>query len=152
MALINIKKKVEKSADKLGINEPVLAACTTNPSGTMKRMLSRELGGVAGAAMAGSTKEATDADSGMASDFPNGQNFLALTDVRLIVMSSSAMSGKPKEIVAEWPRAEVVDIQVEPGKLSAPLSIAFSDGTAVQVEGAKGTDPGSIAEAFGHPA
>ena len=33
--------------------------------------------------------------------------------------------------------------------MAAPLTVAFADGTAVQVEGAKGTDPGSVASAFG---
>ncbi len=148
MALINVKKKVEKAAGKLGIDEPVAAACTTNPAGTMKKMLSRELGGVLGSAIAGSNATA-DPETGMASQFPNGQHFLVLTDERLIITSVSLMSGKPKEIVAEWPRDQVVAIQVEKGRMAAPLTVAFADGTAVQVEGAKGTDPGSVAAAFG---
>ncbi|MCP3912756.1 MAG: hypothetical protein GY713_17580 [Actinomycetia bacterium] len=148
MAFISIKKKVERSADKLGIAEPVIAACTTNPSGTMKRMLSRELGGITGAAVAGLTEATTDAETGLASGYSNGQNFMVLTRQRLIVTSASVMSGKPEEIVAEWLRGQVVDIQVDSGTISAPLTIAFADSTAVQVEGAKGTDPASLATAL----
>ncbi len=146
MALINVKKKIEKSANKLGITEPVLAACTTNPSGTMKRMLAKELGGVIGAAM--TPGGAVDPDNGMASDFPNGQHLLALTETRLLVTSMSALSGKPKEIVAQWPHENISAIEVEDARMSHPMTIVFTDGTALQVEGAKGTNPRSIAEAF----
>ncbi len=62
--------------------------------------------------------------------------------------SASVMSGKPEEIVAEWLRGQVVDIQVDSGTISAPLTIAFTDSTAVQVEGAKGADPASLATAL----
>ena len=149
MALINVKKKVEKASDKLGISEEVAAACTTNPAGTMKRMLSKELGGALGSAISGSNGSVEDADSGLAGQFPSGQHFLVLTDDRLLVTSMSVMTGKPKEIVAEWPRENVVAIEVEKGRMAAPLTVAFTDGTAVQVEGAKGTDPASVAAAFG---
>ena len=55
MALVNVKKKIEKSADKLGLRpgETVIAGCTTNPSGTMKKMLARELGGALASSLAG---------------------------------------------------------------------------------------------------
>lgn len=146
MALINIKKKVEKSSAKLGISEPILAACTTNPAGTMKRMLSKEIGGLAGSLAAGTN--GADPEHGMASLFPEGRFFLTLTDQRLLLVSMSAMTGSPKQVVSEWPRDHVEAIVVEGGTMSAPLQIAFVDGTAVQVEGAKGTDPGGVATAF----
>lgn len=150
MAIINIKKKIEKNAAKLRIDEPVLAACTTNPTGTISRMMTRELGAV-GAAVAGghrSATEAVDAEHGMAAQFPNGQHFLVLTEQRVLLTDVSLWTGSPKKIVAEWPREAVVALQVDKGRMAAPLTVAFADGTAVQVEGAKGTDPGSLAEAF----
>ena len=153
MALINITKKVTKAAGKLGIDETVEAACTTNPAGTMKVMLAKELTGLAGAVMAsrsgsGEAMSTGNAVAGMADAFPSDRCFLALTQHRLLAISMSAMTGGPKQIIAEWPRADVAALVVEKGTLAAPLQIAFSDGTAVQVEGAKGTDPGGLARAF----
>ena len=149
MALINVKKKVEKSAEKLGFlpGETVVAGCTTNPSGTMKKMLSKELGGVIGSALASKGGE-LPADGGLAERFPSGQHFLVVTNERLLAASVGAMTGKPKEIVAEWARKDVASIVVEDGKMASPMTIAFVDGTAVQVEGAKGTDPAAIGEAI----
>lgn len=149
MALVNVKKKVEKSAEKIGVRpgEVVEGGCTTNPSGTMKKMLSKELGGVVGAAIAG-RGETAPADGGLAERFPKGQHFLVVTDQRLFAASVSSLTGKPKEIVAEWNRAEVETIVVEDGKLAQPMTIAFADGTAVQVEGAKGSDPSAFGQLF----
>lgn len=154
MALINVKKKIEKASDKLGLGpgEQVVAACATNPSGTVKKMVGFQLGGVVGmavAAKAGAKTEPETADgSGLAERFPEGRNFLVVTDQRLIVASMSAMSGNPKELVAEWDRGEVTSITVEKGRMASPLSIAFSDGSGVQVEGAKGTNPEALAVAL----
>lgn len=149
MPLVNVKKKIEKSADKVGLRpgETVIAGCTTNPSGTMKKMLAKELGGVVGGALAGSGG-ATSVDGGSADSYPSGQHFLVLTNERLFAAGVSALTGKPKTIVAEWPREDVAAIVVEEGKLAMPLTIAFVDGTAVQVEGAKGSDPASLGQAM----
>lgn len=147
MALINVKKKIEKAAGSLGIAEPIEAACTTNPSGTMKRMVGAQVGGAIGAALTARGGSA-DPETGMAAQFPTGQHFLVLTSSRLILTKVGAMTGKPKEIVAEWPRADVVGIEIEKGKMADALTIGFSDGTVVQVEGAKGTNPAALAEAF----
>lgn len=149
MALVNVKKKIEKSAANLGMRpeEIVIAGCTTNPSGTMKKMLARELGGAVAGALAGRS-DATSVDGGSAARFPDGQHFLVLTNERLFAAKVSALTGKPKEIVADWYRSEVESIIVEDGKLAKPLTIIFTDGTAVQVEGAKGSDPAALGTAM----
>lgn len=100
MPLVNVKKKVAKAGAKVGIEpgEEVLAGCTTNPSGTMKRM--------------------------------------------------GAMTGSPKELLASWTHDEVVSITVDDGTLAYPFTVVFADGSAVQVEGAKGSDPRSVGEAY----
>ena len=153
MALVNVVTKVEKNRDKLGIlpGEVVEAGCTTNPSGTMKKMLAKELGGALGSAVAGRNvdeDDTVDPESGMAADFPEGQHFLVLTNLRVLVTSLSALTGSPKEIVAQWPREHVLGLDAEDGRMAVPLTIAFSDGTAVQVEGAKGSNPKAVVEAF----
>lgn len=150
MALINVKKKIEKASSKLGLEqgEVVEAACTTNPTGTMKKMLAKELGGLIGSALASSGDGSVPADGGLAEQFPSGQYFLVLTNSRLFVASLSAMTGKPKEILAQWERSQIETIVVGDGKLSLPLIIVFSDGTAVEIEGAGPTNPGALAEAI----
>lgn len=155
MQLNNVKKKIEKAASKVGIeaDEQVLAACTTNPSGTMTRMMAKELGGVLGAIAADRKQQAgSDGDGpiedGLAERFPTGQHYLVLTSKRLLALSVAAMSGKPKELKAEWPAQDVLGITTEPGKLAIPMSIAFSDGTAVRVEAARGTGGDTLAAAF----
>ena len=141
MQLNNVKKKVEKAAAKIGIEpgESVRAACTTNPKGTMNRMLARELGGALGAVAAGRGSADNAPDGGMAERFPAGQHYVVVTDRRLLALSVSALSGKPKELVAEWPRHEVAGITTDDGRLAIPMAIAFADGTAVQIEAARGT-------------
>ncbi len=148
MALINVVKKIEKARSGLGMasGETILAACTTNPKGTMKRGMAAGLGGVVGAAIAarGSGSEAS-APAGLAERFVPGQNALVLTDQRLFLANLSALTGKPKEVVAEWTRAELASITVEETKLAYPMTITFADASTVEVEGAKGTDPRSLA-------
>lgn len=151
MALVNVKKKIDKSRDKLGLHpgEQVLGGCTTNPSGTMKRMLARELGGAVAAAMsARGGSGAAPADGGMAKSFPQGQSFVCLTDLRMIVTNVSTMTGSPKAILAEFPKDDVIAVEVEKGLAAMPLNIAFSDGSAVQVEGAKMSNPAGLAELY----
>ena len=155
MPLVNVVKKIEKAADTLGLQpgEQVLAACTTNPKGTVKRMAFVQGGGLVGAAIAaatdkGESTEETVANAAgkLAARYPGGQLFLVVTDRRVLAAKVGAMSGKPKELSAEWTRAEVAGIEVEQGKLAPPMTITFSDGSAVVCEGAKGTNPGSLGE------
>lgn len=158
MALINVKKKIEKSAEKIGLtaDEVVVAACTTNPKGTIKRMMVRELGGVAAAAVTaskgGGAAEATIDEGTAAAAFPSGQRFLALTNKRLITCPVSALSGKPKPVDAAWERAQIASVEIEKGRMASPLTITFVDGSLVEIEGAAGTDPGALAEGFTTPA
>ncbi len=153
MQLNNVKKKIEKAGGKVGIgaDEQVLAACTTNPSGTMTRMMAKELGGVLGA-IAADRRQAGQDDaeqvSGLSDRFPTGQLYLVVTDRRLLTFSVAAMSGKPKELKAEWPIGEVLGITTEPGKLAVPMAVAFADGTAVQIEAARGTGAETLPEAM----
>ncbi len=148
MALINVAKKIEKARSGLGMptDEQIVAACTTNPKGTMKRGVAAGIGGVVGAAIA--TRGGTAAEPGepgLADRFVAGQNAMVLTDRRLFLAKLSALTGKPKEIVAEWARPEVVAISVEETKLAYPMTVTFIDGTLVEIEGAKGTDPRALA-------
>jgi len=102
MALINVVKKIEKARTGLGIaaDETIVAACTTNPKGTMKRGVALGIGGVVGAAIATRGTASSDAqESGLAERFVPGQNALVLTDQRLVLASLSALTGKPKAVI-----------------------------------------------------
>lgn len=150
MPLVNVKKKVAKAGEKVGLQpgEEVLAGCTTNPSGTMKRMMAKEAGGlVAAAALDRSQGDATAAGA-LADRFVAGQNFVVVTDRRVLLIKMGMMTGSPKELLASWTHAEVTAITVTPGKLAHPFVISFADGSAVQVEGARGSDPGSVGDAY----
>ena len=51
-------------------------------------------------------------------------------------------------MASEFSLSAVSSITVEKGKMADPFTIMFSDGSGVQVEGAKGTDPGLVGQAF----
>ena len=151
MPLVNVVKKVEKARQSIGLidGERVVAGCTTNPKGTVSRMTARQLGGLIGAVAADRfVGDANRDDVGLAERFVPGQNFLVVTTHRVLLISMSALSGKPKELLAQWLRHEVADITVEEGRLAHPMTVVFADGTGVQVEGAKGSDPKSVASAL----
>lgn len=151
MQLNNVVKKVTKAADKLGLEpgEEIRAACTTNPKGTMKRAVGGGVGGVVGAVVAGRGDRGGPEGGGLAERFPAGQHHLVLTDRRLLACSTSALSGKPKEVAAQWALAEVASITTEPGKLAIPMTIGFVDGSTVAIEAARGTGPDTLPAAFG---
>ena len=155
MPLVNVVKKIDKARDALDLdpNERVLAGCTTNPKGTVSRMTAQQVGGLAGALVADRAARRAESSApsdttGLAGEFVPGQNFLVLTDRRLLLVKMSAMTGKPKELLASWSRSDVSDVAVEEGRLAYPMTIVFSDGTAVNVEGAKGSDPKSLVAAL----
>lgn len=149
MALVNVAKKIEKKRDELGLgeNERVLAACTTNPKGTMKRLA---IGGAVGAIVAHRAGGRGDnADTGLAERYADHQSFLVVTDQRLLQIGVSTLTGKPKQVSGQWQRSEIAQIAVEDGRLAYPMTITFVDGSGVQVEGARGTNPSALAEVIG---
>ncbi|MFA9565824.1 MAG: hypothetical protein ACERLM_14125 [Acidimicrobiales bacterium] len=153
MALVNVQKRIRKAAAKLGLapGEEIRGACTTNPTGSVTRMaIGAGVGGAVGAATAAAvTMDAPPhSTGGMADAYPEGQMFLAVTSQRVIVCPVAQMSGKPKEIAAEWPIEDVAGIAVEKGKLAHPTTIRFSDGSAAMVEAARGSGAEKVATLF----
>jgi hypothetical protein len=151
MQLNNVKKKVERAGGQIGIapGEIVLAACATNPAGSVKGMMAKSLGGAVGSAIANRKSGDEGASTpGLADKYPVGQHYLVLTNTRLLTASVSAMSGKPKELAAEWRIDEVSLIETEAGKMPTPMTITFIDGSVAQIEGAKGTGAETVPEAF----
>ena len=138
MALVDIAKKIEKARGTLGIagDEEILVACTANPRGTVGAMA---LGGVAGAVIKSKVekRKAEAAGEGMATSWPGGRHLLAITSKRLLLCKMSAMTGKPTEISASWPHADISMFEVEKGKTAYPFSVFFTDGSIAKGEGAK---------------
>ncbi len=142
MALVNVQKKIRKSAAKLGLapGEEIRGACTTNPTGSVTRMaIGAGVGGAVGTA---------PTVRGLAAGYPVGQMFLAVTSQRVIVCPVAQMSGKPKEIAAEWPIHDVTGISAEKGKLAHPTTIRFRDGSIAEIEAARGSGVESVTSLF----
>ena len=89
----------------------------------------------------------------MADAFPQmTQSIFGLTNQRWILFEQSAMSGGPKEIVSTWDHDAIASVSVEKGKLMAKPTIAFHDGSTVELEAPKANKPGELveeAEAYG---
>ena len=151
MALVNVQKKIRKSAAKLGLapGEEIRGACTTNPTGSVTRMaIGAGVGGAAGTADATATAVEAPTVRGLAAGYPVGQMFLAVTSQRVIVCPVAQMSGKPKEIAAEWPIHDVTGISAEKGKLAHPTTIRFRDGSIAKIEAARGSGVESVTSLF----
>ena len=149
MALNNVVKKFEKSRDKIGLgsDEQILAACLTDP----KAMVGAAVGGIAGMAIQSAIEKKKSAKTpegeGMAAAWPSGRHLFAITSQRAIVCSMSAMSGKPKEVLASWPHADIAAFDVEKKATGYPFSITFTDGTVASSEGGKGTGADRLGDA-----
>ena len=140
MPLNNVIKKFEKSRDQLGISpdEQILVGCMTDP----KAVVGMAIGGVAGAAVQSAIDRKQDdrsTDEGLAAGWPTGRHLLAITSQRVIVCRMSAMTGRPKEVVAEWPHGDIAAFEIEKKTTGYPFAITFVDGSVARGEGARGT-------------
>lgn len=137
--LNNVIKKFEKSRDKVGISpdEQILVACMTDP----KAVVGMAIGGVAGAAVQSAIDKKDDRSTseGLAASWPTGRHLLAITSQRVMVCRMSAMTGKPKEVVAEWSHSDIATFEIEKKATGYPFAITFVDGSVASGEGARGT-------------
>jgi len=140
MAMVDIAKKIDKARGKLGLpaDEEILVAFMANPRGTIG---AAAVGGVVGIAIRAKVdkRAAEAAGGGIAASWPGGRNMMAITSKRLVLCKMSAMSGKPTEISASWPHADIAGFEIEKGKTAYPFSVVFSDGSVAQGEGGKGS-------------
>ncbi len=152
--MVDMAKKIhKKGADLLEPGEKILAAATITPVGQFKKTVAfGAVGGLAGAAIGNAIKgKAEEAEAGtMADSFPGAkQAILALSNQRWIVFEQGAMSGGPKSISATWPHDQIRGIDIEKGKLTSKVNLAFADGSVAQVEAVKAAKPDKLAEAAG---
>lgn len=149
MPLNNVVKKFEKSRKAAGLSsdEEILAACMINP----KAVGAAAVGGLAGVAVQSALQKrkaaSAPSDGAMASPMPTHRCLMAITSQQVVVCSMSAMSGKPKGIVAAWPNSIITSFTVEKGVTGYPFQISFSDGSVAQSEGAKGSGADQLGDA-----
>lgn len=146
-------KKIKKShADVLQSGEDLLAATIGQPSGTFSR---QALGGIVGVMAAKKTAEkkmaslgGSDASGIAASIPPNQQLVIGLSDRRLLFFSLAAMSGNPKDLVAELDLSDVFEMSLEKHKMTSSLVVRFADNSARMFECVKMAKPAETVEAF----
>lgn len=152
-AMPDFVKKIKKSnAEQLQESEELLAATIGQPSGTFSR---QALGGIVGV-MAGKksadkkTASLDGADaSGIAAFIPaNQQLVIGLTDRRLLFFNLAAMSGNPKDMVAELELSQVFELTLEKHRMTSSLVIRFADNSARMFECVRMAKPTEVVEAF----
>jgi hypothetical protein len=116
------------------IGEQELAGTTVNPRGFGKRAGLQQGAGLAGEAAAAVLRGRT-APSAETPSFSRIA-YLAVTqsEVALLKVESSGMSGRLGEVLARVSRSEVVSAEVSSGALNTPVTIAFSDGGSWEFE------------------
>lgn len=151
MPLTDVPKKIVRARSKLRLpsHEQILAGCSTMPRGGMRRHL-------AGAAVRGAVgplgfgafggmdgKHRAEA-GGVADRYVGGQNFLVSTDLRLMMIKVNHL-GRAGDFASHWAWGEVTAISVEHGKLTHPMTINFYDGSVLELDGERGSNPHSLA-------
>lgn len=66
-------------------------------------------------------------------------NVVKKFEKRVMVCGMSAMTGKPKDVVAQWSRSDIAAFQIEKKATGYPFAITFVDGSVASGEGARGT-------------
>jgi len=147
-----MKKVVKAKGGELPADEEFTAATFTNPAGEAARSVGFGVGGVVGgviAAKSGSKREDEHGEShrsGMAEGFPRRQLVLALTNRRLLVYSFAQMKGGPKDLIAEYPLADLAGADIEKLKLVYRLVLRFSDGSVVDLDAGRAAGAQEFAE------
>jgi hypothetical protein len=149
-----VKKVVRNCGHYLHPGETVEGAVFGRPAGSLGRNVAFGVGGVAGAVVADkvATKRSEEhggaADAGTASGFPAGDVVLAVTPGRFLVFKFGQMSGKPKELLAEYPLADVAAVGQERRKMHRSLQIRFADGSVKDLDVVKMARPDEFVDAF----
>jgi Bacterial PH domain len=124
-----------KAAEVMQPGERLLGAIRTMPRGTTMGI---GIGGAIGAVVADRQAKKANArqeEGSNAAAWPPKRSAVGLTDKRLLIFDYTAM-GKPKSLIGEFPLDDVASLTVDKG-LTNKVSLAFTDGSAVQLECAK---------------
>lgn len=147
--MADIRRRVEKRREQLlDEGEVALAACLAQPGGSgSTELVASATGGWMGARAVLRRAEGRDPGSGWASSMPRRRVVLAVTDRRLVAFAHDAR-GRPTEVVAAWPRSQVVAVAHERGLLVDHLQVSFGDGSSLRLDAQKGCGGPSVAAAL----
>lgn len=153
--MVDWAKKIRKHVGgDVPTDEPLEAGLFVQPGGFTGALMGRELGGIAGHAMAFRSQNRKDnaqgieRDDGRAASIPNANTVIGLTPRRMLFWSHSRMTGRPKDLIGNVPLTDVAGISMEEQKLTYAMVIRFADGSAVVFEAPKIGKPDRFADAF----
>ena len=148
-------KKLEKNCSQyLDADEQFEGALFARPAGTINKSIAFGAAGVAGAVvserMGKKRREGHEGatDDGAASGFPAGDVALGLTGRRMLVFKHGQLSGKPKELLAEYPLDRVAGFSQEKRKLARSFHIHFADESLVDLDVVKMAKPDEFIAVF----
>ncbi len=153
--MVDFAKKVQKKgAEHLHPGEEVVAAVPWQRPGSLGKQVAFSSGGLVGAAVYAAANrnkkddEAEEPAASAAEAFDGKQAILAVTSQRIILFSQSAMSGAPKDVVAEWSHDQVKELHLEKQKLTHRAELTFADGSTAEGEIVRAAKPERFAESF----
>jgi hypothetical protein len=149
-----VKKVMKHCSSDLHPGETVEGAVFAQPAGSFGKQVAFGVGGVVGSAVAGKVAkkragehEGAD-DGGTAASFPAGDVVLAVTANRFLVFGHAKMSGKPKELKAEYSLDQISEITVDKRKMHYSMVVRFSDNSVVDLDAVKMAKPGKFVDAL----
>ena len=88
------------------------------------------------------------APGSMAARVTQNRIVVAITDHRVLVFAHGAISGRPKQLLAGFDHAELVDINLQPGKMINNVRLVFVDGSGIEIEVTRLNDPSGFRRAW----
>jgi len=125
-----LKKMNKHGMHLLNAGETVESAVPTQSAGSMNGTVSRQLGGIVGAAVNAAVSRNKDggaAPAGLAESIPSSNAVYVITDQRLAVITYTAMGAKPKDLVASYDYGQIAGVEMKKGKLASTISLTFND-------------------------
>jgi hypothetical protein len=133
------KAFMKKNADLIPDGETVLAAVMAEVKGGAWRRGMRQTGALTDAIISfGKNNEAQEGASGDSSAWPEGNTFwVVLTDKQLHVFPGSMGVGKALPGGANYSLEQIAGITVDKKLMISKLTVAFKDGSSVELDLAK---------------
>jgi len=130
--------------------EEILGAVFVQPTGSFGRSVAFGVAGAIGGAVADARRkeEAAAEEDSLATRIPGGRVVLAFSAQRFLVFEHGAMSGRPKELIAEFSWDQIAGIELSDGKLKQDLTVGFSDESSAVFEVVKSARPKPFMEAY----
>jgi len=138
-------------SEDLHPGEEVAAAVFVQPTGAFGASVAFGMAGALGKAAADARRKKGEAEAdpdSMAARVPGGRLVLAISPQRFMVFEHGAMSGRPKELAAEFGWDQVAGIELGEGKLKQQMTVRFADGSEAVFEAMKMAKPQPFVEAY----